>query len=70
MEEDRMATMQDAVREWAYNFGATCPGQEWLLSDYDTWERNPHFTTVEEAEACREALRKEDPLNEFIEDDR
>lgn len=42
--EDRMATEQDAVREWAYNFGATCPEKEWLASNYDTWERNPHFT--------------------------
>lgn len=33
----------DAVREWASVVGAERPDTQWLLSDYDTWERNPHY---------------------------
>ena len=36
-----------------------------LLTDGITYDL---FNTVDEAETCREALRKEDPLIEFIED--
>ena len=41
-----LATMTDAVREWAWNVGAYPANidRQWLLSDYDTWERNPHYT--------------------------
>lgn len=42
-EESRLATPGEAVKEWAYNAGAAYPGDAWLLSDYDTWERNPHY---------------------------
>ena len=38
-----MSWMQEAVREWAFNFGSDHPDQEWLLSDLDTWEHNPHY---------------------------
>ena len=38
-----MSFMQEAVREWAYNVGHDNPDQAWLLSDYDTWERNPFY---------------------------
>lgn len=35
--------MQQAVREWAWVVGAEVPDRQWLLSDYDSWERNPHY---------------------------
>lgn len=38
-----MSWMQEAVREWAFNYGYDHPDQQWLLSDLDTWERNPHY---------------------------
>jgi hypothetical protein len=39
-----MSFQQDAVREWAYITGYHYPEQEWLLSNYDTWEKNPCYT--------------------------
>ena len=38
-----VATPSDACREWALNFGAEVPQRPWLLTDYDTWEANPHY---------------------------
>jgi len=38
-----MSFMQEAVREWSWNVGSDRPTEQWLLSDYDTWERNPHY---------------------------
>lgn len=44
-EEDRLATPSEACREWAWNVGSETryANQQWLLTDYDTWERNPHY---------------------------
>jgi hypothetical protein len=42
-EFDHLATPAEAVREWARNFGHDHPDQAWLLSDRDTWERNPFY---------------------------
>ena len=39
-----LATMSEAVSEYAWNHGETVPDQEWLLHDYDVWVRNPHYT--------------------------
>jgi hypothetical protein len=39
-----MSFMQEAVREWVWNVGQDRSDQQWVLSDYDTWERNPHYT--------------------------
>jgi hypothetical protein len=36
-------TTQDLVREWASQYGSAHTDQQWLLSDWDTWERNPHY---------------------------
>ena len=41
--EDRLATKTDACREYACNVGADHPERAWILTDYDTWERNPHY---------------------------
>jgi hypothetical protein len=43
-DETPLATPADACREYARNMGGECPDQEWLLTSYDTWERNPHYT--------------------------
>ena len=41
---NKMSFMQEAVREWVWNVGQDRADQQWVLSDYDTWERNPHYT--------------------------
>lgn len=38
-----LATEQDAVREYTRNVGHSKPDHAWILSDYDTWERNPFY---------------------------
>ena len=38
-----LATRTDAVREYAMWVGQDKPYTQWLISDYDTWERNPHY---------------------------
>ena len=43
-EAARPITTAEAVREWAWVVGAERADTQWLLSDYDTWERNPHYT--------------------------
>ena len=40
---DQLATMTDAVQEYAMWVGQDKPYTQWILSDYDTWERNPHY---------------------------
>jgi hypothetical protein len=42
-EEDRLATPADACREYAATVGAEYPAHAWILTDYDTWEPNPHY---------------------------
>ena len=32
-----------AVREYASIAGSEHPDRAWILSPYDTWERNPHY---------------------------
>jgi hypothetical protein len=39
-----ITTQTEASREYAENAGADRPEREWILSPFDTWERNPHFT--------------------------
>jgi hypothetical protein len=41
---DRMATIEDAEREYVRNVGSERPEVEWILSDRDCWYRNPYFT--------------------------
>ena len=43
-----MSHMQDAVRQWAWNVGQDYPDRQWLLTDYDTWECNPHYRGPEQ----------------------
>jgi hypothetical protein len=39
-----LATPADAVREYAANAGAMQPDREWILTPYDSWERNPCYS--------------------------
>jgi hypothetical protein len=45
-----LATEQEAVREWAANVGYEdhYKDRQWICSNYDTWERNPHYTGPEQ----------------------
>ena len=43
-EDDIMATPMDAVREYTRNVGSTRPDSAWILSQYDSWERNPYYS--------------------------
>ncbi len=38
------ATESEACAEYARNIGYEYPDQEWLITSWDTWERNPYFT--------------------------
>jgi hypothetical protein len=38
-----MSYMREAVREWVWTVGQDRADQQWVLSNYDTWERNPHY---------------------------
>lgn len=40
---DRLATMGEAHREWAFNVGGDRRESCWILSDRDVWVRNPHY---------------------------
>ena len=42
--EDRVATPDEAVREWAWNAGQDRLNDQWMLHDWDVWVRNPHYT--------------------------
>lgn len=37
------ATVDDSIREYARNVGCEQQDREWLLTDYDSWVRNPFY---------------------------
>jgi hypothetical protein len=41
---DQLATEDDACREFARNVGRDNAEQEWILTGFDTWVRNPFYT--------------------------
>lgn len=47
-EEGPLATEADAVREYARNVGRDSLDRQWILSPYDTWERNPFYQGPEQ----------------------
>lgn len=42
-EEDRLATEDDAMREYAGNVGRERRDIAWILTDYDVWVANPFY---------------------------
>ena len=38
-----MSFQTEALREWAWIEGQFRLDDQWLLSNLDTWERNPHY---------------------------
>ena len=45
---DEPATQGDAYREMVGNIGSDHPEQCWILTPFDTWERNPAYTGPDE----------------------
>lgn len=43
-EMDWPATPTEACREYARNVGMYHPERAWILTDYDTWEKNPFYS--------------------------
>jgi hypothetical protein len=41
---DRLATESEAAREYGRNAGMEDPSVEWILTPWDSWERNPFYT--------------------------
>lgn len=52
-----IATTHEAINEWAANVGyEDCyKDRAWILSNYDTWERNPYYTGPEQLHPEEEA---------------
>ena len=48
MEDDyfRVPTWTEVCREYAANVGGERPEQAWILTPWDTWERNPAYSGV------------------------
>jgi|SRR5580704_1815614 hypothetical protein len=44
---ERVATPQEACREYAYTVGSEHQDRPWILTNYDTWERNPYYRSPE-----------------------
>ena len=45
IEEDFHGSVQEeGHKDWIQSFGEQSPHKEWILSDWDVWERNPYFT--------------------------
>lgn len=42
-EPDHIATPSEARAEYARNAGADDPSRCWILTPWDTWEKNPHY---------------------------
>ena len=38
-----MNYIQESVRQCVWVVGQDRRDQQWILSDYDSWERNPHY---------------------------
>ena len=68
MEDDyfRVPTWTEVCREYAANVGGERPEQAWILTPWDTWERNPAYSGVF-ADARAELMTFHNPLqnNEF-----
>jgi hypothetical protein len=43
-EPGHLATYGEAFKEYGRNAGAIQPNVEWILTPWDTWEKNPFYT--------------------------
>jgi hypothetical protein len=41
---DHIATPSEACKEYARNYGSDHLNQAWILTNWDTWERNPFYS--------------------------
>ena len=41
--DSHLASPQEAVAEWASNYGSMHLDRAWLLHDWDVWVANPHY---------------------------
>jgi len=48
MDTDRFSTWSESVTEYAYNVGRDRPDVQWILTNYDTWVRNPFYRGPEQ----------------------
>jgi hypothetical protein len=48
MIDDQPATQAEAYREMVNNMGQDNPTHCWILTPYDTWERNPAYVGPEQ----------------------
>ena len=39
-----LATNNGALAEYAYNAGQDDPGSAWILTPWDVWKANPHYS--------------------------
>ena len=42
--DGRQWIIRESIEEQRQIFGAENPHKQWILSDWDTWERNPYYT--------------------------
>lgn len=42
--DSQPSSLTELIRDQMSFEGAQVPEQAWILSDFDTWERNPHYT--------------------------
>lgn len=63
-----MNPTQEQVREYTNNHGANNTELAWILSPFDTWEANPHYTGPEVPHP--ESMNDEEDWNVEMELDR
>ena len=59
-----LATYDDAMREYARNVGGydRWKDSQWILTDYDVWVRNPHYTGPEQYHPEADPYEDEDDM--------
>ena len=68
-----LATIDQAIDEWVFNVGIDRKDTAWLLSDYDSWHKNPHYAGIPvphpECEDFDQPLDIDDTVDDDFEDD-
>lgn len=57
--------MSEALYQYASAYGEDRPEAAWILSPFDTWERNPHYTGPEvphPEDACWDYIDEEEDI--------